>query len=92
MKSNSLYRLVFENSLPKICDVNSFCTLIIKSRKRTFYCFAFTDNVLTAFDFDGIIGKCKEIDIDKINPHFSIKLLEKPITLKDLKNKYELLF
>lgn len=92
MKSNRLYKIVFDNFLPKICDMNSYCLFIIRGRKRIIYCFAINDNVLTAFDFDGIIGEFKEIDIDEINPHYSIKLLEKPISLKELKAKYELLF
>ena len=92
MKSNSLYRLIFENYLPKICDINSYCSIILKSQKRIIYCLAFSNNSLMAYDFDGIIGEYKELFVDEINPYYSIKLLNKPISLRRLKAKYDLPF
>lgn len=92
MKSNSLYRVIFKNFLPKISDANSYCNIILKHRKKTLYCLSFDDEVLVAYDFDGIIGECKEIKIDEINPYCSIKKLRKPIPLKLLKRKFDLPF
>lgn len=92
MKSNSLYHLIFNYYLPKLCDINSYCLIILKSRKRTIYCFAFNNNSLVAYDFDGIIGEYKELNVNEINPYYSIKLLDKPISLHELKAKYDLPF
>lgn len=92
MKSNNLYHLIFENYLPKMCDINSYCNIILKSRKRIIYCLAFSNNSLMAYDFDGIIGEYKELIVDEISPYYSIKLLNKPISLRQLKAKYDLPF
>lgn len=92
MKSNSLYRLIFDNCLSKICDINSYCHITLKTRKTIIYCFAYNNDTLFAYNFDGIIGEYKEINIDNMNPYCSIKILEKPVTLKQLKEKYDLPF
>jgi len=45
-----------------------------------------------AYDFDGIVGEYKELFVDEINPYCSIRLLNKPISLRLLKAKYDLPF
>ena len=92
MKLNSLYHLIFNNYLPKLYDINSYCLIVLKCRKRTIYCFAFNNNLLAAYDFDGTIGEYKELNVDEISPYYSIKLLDKPISLRELKIKYDLPF
>lgn len=92
MKSNSIYRLIFDNFLPKICDINSYCYIVLTSRKRVLYCLSSNDDLLAVYDFDGIVGEYKEILIDEINPYYSIKALNKPISLKQLKAKHDIPF
>lgn len=92
MRLNNLYHLVFSNYLPKICDINSYCLIILKNHKRTLYCFAFNNETLIAYDYDGTIGEYKELNVNEINPYYSIKLLSKPISLCELKDKYDLPF
>ena len=70
MKSNSLYQLIFDNCLSKICDINSYCHITLKTRRTIIYCFAYNNDTLFAYNFDGIIGEYKEINIDKINHYY----------------------